>query len=70
MTKALLLHGASAVILGRRADVIKAAAETLQRESGSRCLGIAGDVRSQESLKSAVEEAVRTFGRIDFVICG
>lgn len=70
MVEALMAHGANAVILGRRADVIKVSAATLSKKTGKRCIGISADVRSPESLKAAVAESVKEFGRIDMVICG
>lgn len=62
--------GANAVILGRRVDVITASAAKLSKDTGKQCLGIAGDVRSPESLKAAVAQTIAKFGRLDFVICG
>jgi NADP-dependent 3-hydroxy acid dehydrogenase YdfG len=70
MTEGLMQLGANAVILGRRKDVISASAKKLEESTGSKCIGISADVRKPESLKAAVEEAVKAFGKIDFVICG
>lgn len=58
------------MILGRRADVIQASAAKLSKATGKTCIGIAGDVRSPESLQAAVKETVAKFGRLDFVIAG
>jgi short-subunit dehydrogenase len=42
--------GASAVILGRRGDVLNEAAAKLEQETGGKCLAVQGDVRKPESL--------------------
>ena len=42
--------GASAVILGRRGDVLAEAAQRLEKETGGKCLAVQGDVRNPESL--------------------
>lgn len=66
--RAMMRHGADAVIVGRRADVLAKAADTLSKETGRRCIGVSADVRKPESLKVAVDKAVETFGGIDYVI--
>ncbi|KAK4048190.1 peroxisomal 2 4-dienoyl-CoA reductase sps19 [Microbotryomycetes sp. JL201] len=70
MTEALMTHGADAVIMGRRENVIKQAAAELSKTTGQQCLGVAGDVRKPEDLKRAVQEAIAKFGRLDIVIAG
>jgi len=70
MVESLMAHGCDAVILGRRKEVIEASAAKLSKTTGQTCLGVSGDVRSPESLNSAVAQAVQKFGRIDFVIAG
>lgn len=63
-------HGCSAAIFGRRADLSKSSAAALSKATGQRCLGLSGDVRKPETLKAAVEETLKEFGRIDYVIAG
>ncbi|KAM0789387.1 hypothetical protein ACM66B_000216 [Microbotryomycetes sp. NB124-2] len=70
MVQALMTHGADAVIMGRRENVIKQAAEELSKATGQTCLGVSGDVRKPEDLKRAVQQAVDKFGRLDIVIAG
>ncbi|GAA5913059.1 hypothetical protein JCM5296_001667 [Sporobolomyces johnsonii] len=70
MTEAMMRHGASAAIFGRRKANIEAAAAALSNATGQRCVGLAGDVRTLETLVEAVRRTVVEFGRIDFVICG
>ncbi|KAN0064610.1 peroxisomal 2 4-dienoyl-CoA reductase sps19 [Thecaphora frezii] len=70
MTRAIMSHGAHAAILGRKAERLSKAAETLSKQTGSRCIATPGDVREPANLKRAVEATIKEFGRIDFVICG
>ena len=58
------------MILGRRKDVIEAAAAQLSKETGRRCIGVSGDVRDPKALKEAVRQGIAKFGRLDYVICG
>ncbi|TGZ76906.1 NAD(P)-binding protein [Ascodesmis nigricans] len=68
---AMIQLGANAAIIGRRGDVTSSKAAELQSlRSGSRVLGISADVRSFDSLQSAVETTIRELGRLDYVICG
>ncbi|KAL7010151.1 peroxisomal 2 4-dienoyl-CoA reductase sps19 [Cystobasidiomycetes sp. EMM_F5] len=69
-TEAMMRHGCSAAIFGRRADLSKSSAAALSKATGQRCLGLSGDVRKPETLKAAVEETLKEFGRIDYVIAG
>ncbi|GAA5963986.1 hypothetical protein JCM21900_005857 [Sporobolomyces salmonicolor] len=70
MTEALMRHGASAAIFGRRAANIQSAAAALSKATGQRCIGLAGDVRKLETLEEAAARTVAELGRIDYVICG
>lgn len=70
MTEAIMRHGASATIVGRKLDRLEATAKELSNATGQRCLASQADVRSPEQLKAAVAKTVETFGKIDFVICG
>merc|ERR1712080_659438 len=70
VTRMLLEHGASAVILGRRKANIEDAAAELSKATGRKCLGIQADVRQLETLEAAVKQTVAELGRIDFVVAG
>jgi NAD(P)-dependent dehydrogenase (short-subunit alcohol dehydrogenase family) len=65
-----LADGANAAIFGRRKANIESAAADLSKETGSKCIGISGDVRKLETLQEAVKQTLKEFGRIDFVIAG
>ncbi|KAG0149257.1 hypothetical protein CROQUDRAFT_653828 [Cronartium quercuum f. sp. fusiforme G11] len=70
MVEAMMRHGASAFIFGRRANVLEQTAKELASRTGQKCSFAAGDVRKLESLQAAVESCVKEFDRIDFVIAG
>uniref|UniRef100_A0A0K3CFX8 2,4-dienoyl-CoA reductase [(3E)-enoyl-CoA-producing] n=2 Tax=Rhodotorula toruloides TaxID=5286 RepID=A0A0K3CFX8_RHOTO len=70
ITKQLMAHGANAAIFGRRKANVESAAQELSKETGSKCIGISGDVRKIETLEAAVKQTIEEFGRIDFVIAG
>ncbi|EKM60255.1 uncharacterized protein PHACADRAFT_246120 [Phanerochaete carnosa HHB-10118-sp] len=70
MTRAVMRHGANAVILGRKIDRLTASAEELSKDTGKTCVGIQADVRQPKTLHDAVAKTIEKFGRIDFVICG
>lgn len=60
-------HGAKLVIMGRREEFLKNAQKELQA-SGIEVEIFAGDVRTEESAKQAVELAVSKFGRLDTLV--
>ncbi|KAF3940054.1 hypothetical protein ABW19_dt0209140 [Dactylella cylindrospora] len=69
--RALVALGANAAILGRReANTQSVAAEIAKVRPGSKVIGLGCDVRSFDSLASAVQKTVEELGRIDFLICG
>jgi NAD(P)-dependent dehydrogenase (short-subunit alcohol dehydrogenase family) len=57
-------RGARVVIV----DVDAARAVTEAKRLGARALGLGGDVSDRAQLDAAVEQTIRTFGRIDIVI--
>ncbi|KAH6764490.1 short-chain dehydrogenase-reductase B [Perilla frutescens var. hirtella] len=62
-------HGASVALMGRRNNVIDAAAAAL-RSLGIPAVGFEGDVRKQEDARRAVEATVKHFGRLDILVNG
>ncbi|KAJ7763132.1 2,4-dienoyl-CoA reductase [Mycena maculata] len=70
MTEALMRHGASATIVGRKVDRLTQAAKELSEATGQKCIPCQGDVRHPKTLQDAVAKTIEAFGRIDFVICG
>jgi NADP-dependent 3-hydroxy acid dehydrogenase YdfG len=63
----LSAHGATVVLGARRQERIEALANTL-RASGGTALAVRTDVTDAGQVKRLVDEAVRTFGRIDVMI--
>jgi len=70
MTEAIMRHGASAAIVGRKLDRLTQAAKELSGATGQNCIPCQADVRHPKALQEAVAKTIETFGRIDFVICG
>lgn len=70
ITRALMAHGASSVILGRKAERLADAAKELEAETGKPCLAVACDVRDPAAIKSALDQALERFGRLDIVVNG
>ncbi|KAG9776804.1 Peroxisomal 2,4-dienoyl-CoA reductase [(3E)-enoyl-CoA-producing] [Exophiala dermatitidis] len=70
--RALVYLGADACIVGRNVEKTESVAKDIATvRPNSRVLGIgAVDVRSIESLKSAIDTCVRELGGIDFLIAG
>ena len=70
MVRALVALGANACIVGRNADKARSvAADIANVRAGSTVLGIGEvDVRTEASMKAAVETCLRDLGRIDFVM--
>ena len=68
--RALVYLGANACIVGRNKEKTEAVAKDLESaRSGSKVLGIGNiDVRSVESLQNSVDECVKVFRGIDFLM--
>jgi NADP-dependent 3-hydroxy acid dehydrogenase YdfG len=63
----LSAEGAIVVLRARRRGRIKTLAEVLTR-AGGKALAVTTDVTGREQVKSLVDAAVRTFGRLDVMI--
>lgn len=57
-------EGAKVAVLGRSADSLR----QLEQEYGENVIGMVGDVRQLSDLKSAVNQCVERFGKIDTLI--
>jgi NADP-dependent 3-hydroxy acid dehydrogenase YdfG len=60
-------QGAKVVLGARRVDRLQALAEELNK-NGTKAIALATDVTQVEQVKALVDEAVKTFGRIDVII--
>jgi A-factor type gamma-butyrolactone 1'-reductase (1S-forming) len=56
--------GAKVVLSARRGAIVEGLAKDI-REAGGEALGLACDVTREDQVRSMVEEALRTFGRLD-----
>mmetsp|Transcript_12957 Transcript_12957/g.31786 ORF Transcript_12957/g.31786 Transcript_12957/m.31786 type:complete len:143 (-) Transcript_12957:6-434(-) len=69
IARQLGLHGACVVLMGRREEFLRAAAEALTKE-GMKASYAKGDVRSPEDCKRAVAHAVSAFGSLTILVNG
>lgn len=60
--------GASVVIAARTVDELEAAAARITEQSGSKCIAVPTDVKSEESCIALIQRTVEEFGRIDVLI--
>jgi NAD(P)-dependent dehydrogenase (short-subunit alcohol dehydrogenase family) len=60
-------EGAHVVITGRRKDVLEGVAKSIVA-NGGKALAVAGSVTDEVHVRSAVDQTVRTFGKIDVLI--
>lgn len=60
--------GANVVIAARTADELESAAARIADASGSRCLAVPTDVKSEEAIVAMVQRTVDEFGRIDVLV--
>jgi len=70
IARALMAHGASTVIVGRKADQLEAAAEELADETGKKCVAAPGDVRDTAAVERVVDTAMAELGRVDILVNG
>ncbi|XP_060075246.1 2,4-dienoyl-CoA reductase [(3E)-enoyl-CoA-producing], mitochondrial-like [Ylistrum balloti] len=68
MTTMLARLGAKVVITSRRIDVLENTAAEISKETGSKVLAVAADVRKPETVEKAVDQCVKAFGLPNVVI--
>jgi 3-oxoacyl-[acyl-carrier protein] reductase len=61
-------EGARVVIVARRPDVLKAAAEAIQQATKGTALPVQGDVAEPATINRVVQAALDNFGRIDILV--
>ncbi|KAM4820116.1 peroxisomal 2,4-dienoyl-CoA reductase [(3E)-enoyl-CoA-producing] isoform 2-T2 [Thomomys bottae] len=61
-------HGCRTVIASRSFPRVSMAAEKLSAATGQQCLPLSMDVRSPPAVMAAVDQALKTFGKIDILI--
>ena len=64
----IAIEGGNVILVGRRAEVLEAAASRIRSVAKSTILPVSGDVSKAETVTRVVEAAVSHFGRIDILI--
>jgi NADP-dependent 3-hydroxy acid dehydrogenase YdfG len=67
IARALLREGADLVVVARREERLERLAADA-KQSGRRCVTVAGDVREEETARRAVQAAVGELGRLDILV--
>jgi len=63
-------HGAQVVISSRKLDACEAVAERINQTHGAgRAIAVAANISSKEDLQRLADSAVRTFGKVDVLVC-
>ncbi|KAK6170008.1 hypothetical protein SNE40_018505 [Patella caerulea] len=70
ITEVFLRHQCDAVIVGRNVERLRKSADTLIKATGRRCLYYQVDVRKPQDILNAIDETLKVYGRIDFLING
>jgi 3-oxoacyl-[acyl-carrier protein] reductase len=69
VARALAAEGAMVAVASRDEAAIRKAADTIQRETGSRALPIAADLSRADAIQQWHTAAVKEFGGVDCVFC-
>jgi len=64
----LAVEGANIVITARREGPLREAAEAVKAATGAEVLPVAGDVTVEGDIGRIIDEAVRSFGRLDILV--
>lgn len=70
IARGLALHGAHTAIVSRKADHVGPASQEIAAGTSTRSLPLVADVRQPEQIEAAVQQAVKEFGKIDFLVNG
>ncbi|XP_042608431.1 peroxisomal 2,4-dienoyl-CoA reductase [(3E)-enoyl-CoA-producing] isoform X2 [Cyprinus carpio] len=68
IAEVLMRHGCDTVIASRNLEKLAEAAKKLTSTTGRQCLPITVDVRQPQTISAAVDETLKTFGRVDILI--
>ncbi|KAL0984324.1 hypothetical protein UPYG_G00139950 [Umbra pygmaea] len=68
VAEVLMRHGCDTVIASRNLEKLKEAATKLMTATGRRCLPLTMDVRQPQTISAAVDETLKSLGRIDILI--
>ncbi|MFM8551736.1 MAG: SDR family NAD(P)-dependent oxidoreductase [Nitrospiraceae bacterium] len=67
IARAFAKEGAAVVITGRRKDLLDTIVADIAKERG-RAIAVAGSVTDEAHARAAVDQAVRTFGKLDVLV--
>ena len=65
----LSIEGAIVIICSRSLDKLKKAADEITKDTGGDVRTIACDVTDENQVKEMIDEIIRTFGRLDILVC-
>ena len=68
ISRALASEGASVLISGRDGATAQAVAVEIERDFGTKAIGLAGDMGVKEDVLSMVQAAVDSFGGLDILV--
>ncbi len=68
MAEGFAKQGADLVITARRVEKLEKAANDIEKKFGVKCLPVQCDVTDTEQVNSAVEKAIKEFGKIDVLV--
>ncbi|CAN5758837.1 SDR family oxidoreductase [soil metagenome] len=69
VARALAAAGARVVLVSRKMEHLKSAAENIN-QSGGKAFAVAADVRNPEDVDKAIAETLQQFGKVDIVVNG
>lgn len=70
VARVLAQEGVSVAIAARGMEALERAAAELREETGGRVMALRTDTTRMEAVQSAIDEAARTFGRLDILVNG
>lgn len=70
MARSMTAHGIKTAIIDLNKDAAVKTAETIEKETGKECIGLAANVLDKKSLEKAKNEINRLFGPVDILING
>ena len=70
IAQAFAAHGAKTIITSRNQEKLNDAAQAITETAQQECLPIAADVRSEDAIRSAIDQGIERFGKLDIVVNG
>jgi len=70
IARAYAAHGAHVCLVSRKANVLRAAAEEIEAETGGEVMSAPADVRQPEQMERAVAACVQRWGKLDTLVNG